>query len=52
MATDVPAGEIRPDSQKSFKTSITASKPDGWITTDGAFFACGPDEHDECADFI
>lgn len=52
MATDVPAGEIRPNSQKAFESSITASKPDGWITRDGAFFACAPDEHDECAEFI
>ena len=52
MATDVPASEIRPDSEKTFESSRIKNKPDGWITTNGVFFGCTPDEHDECADYL
>lgn len=52
MSTDIPTGEIIPQPEKTFESSIIKTTPDGWITKDGAFFACQPDEHDECAEFI
>ena len=52
MATDIPPEEIRPQPEKTFESSRVASSPDGWISTNGVFYPCTPQEHDECADYL
>ncbi len=38
--------------EKIFEISESITKPDGWITPDGGFYPCTPEEHDECAKFL
>lgn len=52
MATDIPIGEVRPNSEKTFESSRVKDKPDGWITTNGVFYGCSPEEHDELARYL
>lgn len=52
MATDVPVGEIRPNPEKIFESSRVKTAPDGWITTNGVFYPCTPEEHDELAKYL
>lgn len=52
MATDVPIGELGGQQEKTFESSRVVNSPDGWITPNGIFYPCTPQEHDECADFL
>jgi len=38
--------------ENKFVMSDAISKPDGWITPEGMFYPCTPDEHDECAKYL
>lgn len=52
MSTDVLIGELGGQQEKTFESSRVANSPDGWITTNGVFYPCTPQEHDECAEYL
>lgn len=37
---------------RGFESSRIKNKPDGWITTNGVFYGCTPEEHDELAKYL
>ena len=51
MATDIFLDESQ-QSGKTFESSRKANSPDGWITTNGIFYPCSPEEHDKLADYL
>jgi hypothetical protein len=38
--------------EKIFESYRNVTKPDGWITPAGVYYACNPPEHDDCAKYI
>lgn len=38
--------------EKIFESSRSVTKPDGWITPAGVYYACNPPEHDDCAKYL
>ena len=37
---------------RGFESSRVKNKPDGWISPNGVFYGCTPEEHDKCANFL
>ena len=50
--SDLPPNEIRVQTENRFESSRVKNKPDGWISPNGVFYGCAPEEHDKCANFL
>lgn len=52
MTIDTQATETQQQQEKIFESSRVVNSPDGWISVNGVFYSCAPNEHDVCAEYL